>query len=154
MLKLIRRATNKDIDKINALGEQLHHNFIKNYHIETEITNKIAIVLVADINNIVGYLYALDLGDNIDLLSIFVDKKTRYQHIGTDLIESLKKLSLNKTITLEVSSKNEAAIALYKKSDFKEVGIRKNYYEDSDAIIMKWGFKNERYLYISNRNIM
>ena len=78
MLKLIRRATNKDIDKINALGEQLHHNFIKNYHIETEITNKIAIVLVADINNIVGYLYALDLGDNIDLLSIFVDKKTRY----------------------------------------------------------------------------
>ena len=54
-------------------------------------------------------------------------------------IESLKKLSLNKTITLEVSSKNEAAIALYKKSDFKEVGIRKNYYEDSDAIIMKWG---------------
>lgn len=139
MLKLIRRATNKDIDKISALGEQLHHNFIKNYHIETEITNKIAIVLVADINNIVGYLYALDLGDNIDLLSIFVDKKTRYQHIGTDLIESLKKLSLNKTITLEVSSKNEAAIALYKKSDFKEVGIRKNYYEDSDAIIMKWG---------------
>ena len=120
MLKLIRRATNKDIDKINALGEQLHHNFIKNYHIETEITNKIAIVLVADINNIVGYLYALDLGDNIDLLSIFVDKKTRYQHIGTDLIESLKKLSLNKTITLEVSSKNEAAIALYKKSDFKD----------------------------------
>jgi ribosomal protein S18 acetylase RimI-like enzyme len=91
--------------------------------VRSEIINKIAIVLVADINNIVGYLYALDLGDNIDLLSIFVDKKTRYQHIGTDLIESLKKLSLNKTITLEVSSKNEAAIALYKKSDFKEVGM-------------------------------
>jgi len=117
----------------------LHHNFIKNYHIETEIDNKIAIVLVADINNIVGYLYALDLGDNIDLLSIFVDKNSRYQHIGTDLIKSLKKLSFNKTITLEVSNKNEAAIALYKKNDFKEVGIRKNYYEDSDAIIMKWG---------------
>ena len=117
----------------------MHHNFIKNYHIETEIDNKIAIVLVADINNIVGYLYALDLGDNIDLLSIFVDKNNRYQHIGTDLIKSLKKFSINKTITLEVSNKNEAAIALYKKNDFKEVGIRKNYYEDSDAIIMKWG---------------
>ncbi len=117
----------------------MHHNFIKNYHIETEIDNKIAIVLVADINNIVGYLYALDLGDNIDLLSIFVDKNSRYQHIGTDLIKLLKKLSFNKTITLEVSSKNEAAIALYKKNDFNEVGIRKNYYEDSDAIIMKWG---------------
>lgn len=136
---MIRQATNKDIEQINILGEQLHHNFTKTYHIETEIDNKMAIVLVAEKSNIVGYLYAIDLEDNIDLLSIFVDKNNRYQHIGTDLIEKLKSLSKDKTITLEVSSKNDAAIALYKKNDFKEVGIRKNYYENSDAIIMKWG---------------
>ena len=139
MLKLIRKATEKDIEQINILGEQLHHNFMKTYHIETEIDNKIAIVLVAEKSDIVGYLYAIDLEDNIDLLSIFVDKNSRYQHIGTNLIEKLKRLSKDKTITLEVSSKNDAAIALYKKNDFKEVGIRKNYYENSDAIIMKWG---------------
>lgn len=139
MLKLIRKATEKDIEQINILGEQLHHNFMKTYHIETEIDNKIAIVLVAEKSDIVGYLYAIDLEDNIDLLSIFVDKNSRYQHIGTNLIEKLKSLSKDKTITLEVSSKNDAAIALYKKNDFKEVGIRKNYYENSDAIIMKWG---------------
>ena len=139
MLKLIRKATEKDIEQINILGEQLHHNFIKTYHIETEIDNKMAIVLVAEKSDIVGYLYAIDLEDNIDLLSIFVDKNSRYQHIGTELIEKLKSLSKDKTITLEVSSKNDAAITLYKKNDFKEVGIRKNYYENSDAIIMKWG---------------
>lgn len=136
---MIRQATNKDIEQINILGEQLHHNFTKTYHIETEIDNKMAIVLVAEKSDIVGYLYAIDLEDNIDLLSIFVDENSRYQHIGTDLIEKLKSLSKDKTITLEVSSKNDAAIALYKKNDFKEVGIRKNYYENSDAIIMKWG---------------
>ena len=139
MLKLIRKATEKDIEQINILGEQLHHNFIKTYHIETEIDNKMAIVLVAEKSGIVGYLYAINLEDNIDLLSIFVDKNSRYQHIGTELIEKLKSLSKDKTITLEVSSKNDAAITLYKKNDFKEVGIRKNYYENSDAIIMKWG---------------
>ena len=47
--------------------------------------------------------------------------------------------SNNKTITLEVSNKNENAILLYKKCGFKEVGIRKKYYIDSDAIVMKWG---------------
>ena len=139
MLKLIRKATNKDIEQINILGEQLHHNFVKTYHIETEIDNTMAIVLVAENKGIVGYLYAIDLGDNIDLLSIFVDKNSRYQHIGTDLIDKLKSLNKDKTIILEVSSTNTAAISLYKKSDFKEVGIRKNYYKNSDAIIMKWG---------------
>ena len=39
-------------------------------------------------------------------------------------------------ITLEVSSNNISAINLYKKLNFKEVAIRKNYYNDSDAILM------------------
>ena len=140
MLKLIRKATKNDINKINELGAQLHSNFISTYHIETEVENNISIVLVSEDNNIItGYLYAQELVDNIDLLSIFVDKNYRYQHIGTDLINYLQENSNNKTITLEVSNKNENAILLYKKCGFKEVGIRKKYYIDSDAIVMKWG---------------
>ena len=140
MLKLIRKATKNDINKINELGTKLHSNFITTYHIETEVENNISIVLVSEDNGIItGYLYAQELVDNIDLLSIFVDKNYRYQHIGTDLINYLQENSNNKTITLEVSNKNEKAILLYKKCGFKEVGIRKKYYIYSDAIVMKWG---------------
>jgi len=129
-----------DINKINELGAQLHSNFIYTYHIETEVENSFSIVLVSEDNSIItGYLYAQELVDNIDLLSIFVDKNYRYQHIGTDLINYLQEKSNNKTITLEVSNKNENAILLYKKCGFKVVGIRKKYYIDSDAIVMKWG---------------
>ena len=39
MLKLIRKATKNDINKINELGAQLHSNFIYTYHIETEVEN-------------------------------------------------------------------------------------------------------------------
>lgn len=137
---MIRRATIDDIQEINNLGKKLHNNFEKLFHIETEINNKDAIVLSAIHNNkIIGYLYALLTPDNVDLISIVVDDNMRCQHIGTKLIQELIKNAPDKTITLEVSSNNKPAIMLYKKNNFIEIAIRKKYYEDSDAIIMKWG---------------
>ncbi len=140
MLKLIRKATKNDIETINLLGSKLHDNFTRTYHIETEIDSALAIVLVAQIDsNIVGYLYALDFEDNADLLSIFVDESYRLNSIGYNLINELQKMCNSETITLEVSSENVGAIALYRKSGFKEVGLRKKYYNEADALIMKWG---------------
>lgn len=140
MLKLIREAINSDIEAINKLGSKLHDNFEKTYHIETEIGSNIAIVLVAEEDNfVVGYLYALDFEDNMDLLSIYVDEEHRLNHIGYKLLNVLQNRCKDETITLEVSSTNIGALALYKKCGFKEVGIRKKYYKDTDAIIMKWG---------------
>ena len=96
--------------------------------------------MVAEENNsVVGYLYALDFEDNTDLLSIYVDEEYRLNHIGYKLLNELQKKCKDETITLEVSSTNIGALTLYKKCNFKEVGIRKKYYKDSDAIIMKWG---------------
>lgn len=139
MLKLIRKAINLDVEAINKLGRKLHDNFEKTYHIETEIDSNIAIVLVAEKNNfVVGYLYALDFEDNTDLLSIYVDEEFRLNHIGYKLLTELQKRCKDETITLEVSSTNSSALALYKKCGFKEVGMRKKYYKDADAIIMKW----------------
>lgn len=140
MLKLIRKAIKSDIEAINKLGSKLHNNFKNTYHIESEIDSNLAIVMVAEENNnVVGYLYALDFEDNMDLLSIYVDEKYRLNHIGYKLLNELQKKCKDETITLEVSSTNIGAIALYRKCDFKEVGIRKKYYKDADAITMKWG---------------
>ena len=53
-----------------------------------------------------------------------------------ELIKIAKEKKL-KDITLEVNVNNIPAINLYKKYNFKEVGIRKKYYNNSDdAIIM------------------
>lgn len=107
---------------------------------ESEINSNISILLVSVDNNIVnGYLYAQDLGDNIDLLSVFVDNKYRLKHIGSSLLENLINEYPDKTITLEVEENNESAIALYKKFNFKIVNTRKNYYKDGDAYLMKRG---------------
>ena len=138
---MIRKATAEDIRKINELGSTLHKNFEKTYHLETELTSKLSIILVALENNkIKGYLYAQNFEDNIDLLSIVVENKERNKSIGTNLLNELKKIALTKTITLEVSDKNKVAYKFYEKNDFQIVATRKNYYTDgSNALLMKWG---------------
>ena len=127
---MIRKANITDVNRINVLGSNLHENFIKNFHIESEINSELAIVLVSeDANNINGYLYALDFGDNIDLLSVFVDENKRNKNIGLSLLKYLINNYCNqnkKTITLEVSSQNIAAYNLYRKLQFKIVNKRKN----------------------------
>lgn len=41
-----------------------------------------------------------------------------------------------KKINLEVNEKNIIAINLYKKFGFEQVGLRKKYYNDQDAVLM------------------
>lgn len=38
---------------------------------------------------------------------------------------------------LEVRSRNAAAIALYEKSGYERVSVRRNYYPDDDAVVMR-----------------
>ena len=142
---MIRVASSKDVAEINKLGSILHENFASTFQIETEIDSELAIVLVSENPDYIdGYLYALDFGDNIDLLSIFVAEEKRNKQIGTKFLKCLINnycYQDNKTITLEVSCSNIPAYTLYKKLGFKVVGKRNKYYGNEDAYIMKWGNK-------------
>ena len=78
--------------------------------------------------------------DDIHITNIVVNKKYRGSGYGNMLLEKLIKVSkeLNfSSITLEVNENNVIARNLYKKYSFKELGIRKKYYNNNDnAIIM------------------
>ncbi len=136
---MIRKAIIDDINTINILGEKLHNNFKKTFHIETEINNEFAIVLVCELERkVVGYVYAINLIDNFDLLSLFVSEDYRNNNVGKMLVTKLQETVKDKPILLEVSDKNINAINLYSKTGFEIINVRKNYYEDSDALIMRW----------------
>ena len=92
----------------------------------------------------VGYLKARVNADEIEIISIVVDKKFRKIGIGKSLLNKLLNIALIKKIQnifLEVSVENKIAINLYKKFNFIKVGKRKNYYFQNrkyiDADIMK-----------------
>ncbi len=94
--------------------------------------------------NPVGYLKAIVTKDEIEIISILIDKKFRKAGIGKSLLNRLLNIALEKKIQnvfLEVSVENQIAINLYKKFKFIKVGKRKNYYFQNgkyiDADIMK-----------------
>ena len=80
-----------------------------------------------------------------EILLIYVDSQYRKLGHATYIINAIHKffyLKSVKKITLEVSNSNYAAIKLHKKNNYKEVGIRKNYYIDlnnskNEALILE-----------------
>ena len=91
-----------------------------------------------------GYLKARVIKDEIEIISILIDRKFRNIGIGKSLLNKLLNIALKKKIQnifLEVSVENEIAINLYKKFNFIKVGKRKNYYfhngRNIDANIMR-----------------
>ncbi|MBQ3435402.1 MAG: GNAT family N-acetyltransferase [Bacilli bacterium] len=78
-----------------------------------------------------GYLYYSVIYDRIEINYI----ESKRKGVGSILMEELLKEKL--PITLEVSKENERALTLYKKYGFKEVALRKGYYDGVDGILME-----------------
>lgn len=91
-------------------------------------------------NNIVGFAGLKVVLDEADLMNIVTRKNMRNLGVASSMLEyliSYCKSSKIKSLNLEVNVQNSIAINLYKKYNFKEVGLRKKYYNNTyDAILM------------------
>jgi ribosomal-protein-alanine N-acetyltransferase len=133
------------INDLNNLKDILYTKFDEfwNYNIlKEEIENQNSYFIVAKSENetIVGFAGIKVILDEADIMNIVVHKDFRNKKIGSQLLEQLllySKQNNIKSINLEVNELNSNAIALYKKFGFKQIAIRKKYYNDNDAIIMK-----------------
>ncbi len=81
----------------------------------------------------------LTIVDEVNIMNIVIKKDKRMLGIGSYLLEFIinftKEHSCN-SITLEVNENNLPAISLYKKYNFKQVGLRKKYYNNKDNAIL------------------
>ena len=106
---------------------------------EFDEKNRVYFVAKKD-SKLIGYIGAVNCVDFFEIIGIAVKKD--YQNLGyaTNLLNYLfnyaKKLKI-KEIFLEVDEKNYIAQNFYKKNNFFVTNIRKKYYKDSDAIVMK-----------------
>ncbi len=88
---------------------------------------------------IIAFVGILTIIDEVNIMNIVVKKNSRRLGIGSLLLEKVihfSKLQKSKLITLEVNEKNIPAINLYKKYNFKQVGLRKKYYNNTDNAIL------------------
>ena len=146
MAILIRESTVEDLPKIMALEEASFLNDAWSEEMmRAELEASHTYYLVAfDGDELVGYagLSKLTGSDQADIQTIAVAESKRGLGIGRQLMYALtaraKSLGANE-IFLEVRADNSIAQKLYKVFGFKQIGIRKKYYQpdDVDAFVMK-----------------
>lgn len=141
---MISPMTLEDFNQIAPVLKIEFDDFWNEHILKEELQNKNSHYYVAKRGDkIVGFAGIWKAVDDVHITNIVVRKSERQHGIGSALLEHLieegKKMTDIQSITLEVNEKNKAAIGLYTKYGFQNLGIRKNYYNiGENAIIMTY----------------
>ena len=123
---------------ISDFDDFWNYNILKS---ELESSNSKYIIAKTNDGEIIGFAGIKIILDNADIMNIVVKKSWRNQGVGNLLLNNLislcKELNLV-SLSLEVNEDNLPAIHLYEKVGFKKIGLRKNYYNWKDGIIMQY----------------
>lgn len=135
------------LNDLNNISNNLQYfdNFWTVGIFQEELNNSNCHYIVAiEDNEILGFGGIATVLDEATLNNIAVRVDKRHLGIASQILQELINLSksLNCSfLTLEVDVTNSPAIKLYKKFNFKNLGIRKNYYNgNTDAYIMTLKF--------------
>ena len=131
---VIEEMTLSHLNEISSILAIDFDDFWSATTLESELKNSFSKYIVARIENeIVGFAGVIDTVDQLEITNIVVKKMYRKEGIGDILLKELIKLAKDKNeITLEVNNTNLPAIKLYEKNGFKNVGLRKKYYNNTD----------------------
>ena len=139
---IFEKANLDDVNKIYEIEKESFTNPWSIENIKSELEKEDSYVFVCKLDeNILGYISSSIIEDEAYLLNVAVKKDYRNQKIATRLFQNVFDLCESSDvnfITLEVRKSNSAAINLYTKLGFNNVGIRHNYYRKpvDDAVLM------------------
>ena len=132
----------KNFDLARALGGE--KELPEPYHsrrLDTHAQSGDPVYFLFDDANLVGFFVGRIIGEEAELLFIYVLTRYRRHGFGKPLLRSFIETATAAGATvvfLEVSVKNKSALALYLSLGFKEVGLRRHYYSDgTDALLMR-----------------
>lgn len=104
------------------------------------VSNPFEHFLIYKDKRIIGFINYSILYEKSELNYILVLPKYRNMGIASLLISKMLEELENKNVenvTLEVNENNKSAIKLYEKYGFRKVAIRKNYYGNTDGLLME-----------------
>ena len=111
--------------------------------IASELTNPLSLWLVAmDNDDVVGYIGSQSVLGEADIMNVAVSPAYRRRGIAVCLLNALQEALSRENVyslALEVRASNDAAICLYHKLGYVQVGRRPNYYHrpKEDALILR-----------------
>ena len=148
----IRKMTSEDLPRVVEIDKLSMSNPWSERMYVTELKNEGARCWVAELDRkVVSFLVLWMILDEAHIATIAVAPELRRQGIGQELLSFALENALKEgalTSLLEVRAGNTAALDLYRRFGYEEVGLRRGYYKDNgeDAVLMtlhKIGRKNE-----------
>ncbi|MEO1879861.1 MAG: ribosomal protein S18-alanine N-acetyltransferase [Methylococcales bacterium] len=135
-LMRLRRMRLEDVPTIFAI-EGKNYNFPWSEQIFKDCLNaaNYSCWVCLELDTIVGYsIVSMAVGE-AHIMNICVDPDIQKQGVGAKLLENMIERARKKAekIFLEVRPSNEAAVSLYKRRGFNEIGVRKGYYPAVDG---------------------
>ena len=137
---IIRNARYTDLEDIAALDAYAFGQNAWSYNsFSRELTLRFSKLFVAECGlEFAGFALAWFIADEIQLMRIVIHREFRRCGIGSKLIHTIIDEADKQTkITLEVADNNPGAIEFYRSLGFYNVGFRKNYYYNDNAILME-----------------
>ena len=136
----IHTMTVSDLDEIKENLSENFNNFWNYKIFKDELVNNNSSYLVLRYDDeIVCYGGIKIIIDEADVMNIVTRKDKRNMGFAKFILNELINIAKEencKLITLEVNENNLPAIHLYEKFDFKQVGLRKKYYDGIDNAIL------------------
>lgn len=140
----IQTMTEMEVEAVAGLEKQIFSQpWSKESFLDALQGEYTCFLLAKEQERVVGYIGMYLSAPEGEITNVAVDSKCRGNGVGTSLVQAMQKESESSQISqiyLEVRDSNEAAIRLYQKCGFKEVGKRKNFYSfpREDARVMMW----------------
>ena len=140
----IVRMTADHVPQVAALEAICFRDPWSERSVASELDNPLSLWLVAlDGERVAGYIGSQSVMGESDMMNVAVHPDYRRRGIAEALIlalvEAVKAELDSHCLTLEVRASNDPAIALYRKLDFEQIGLRRNYYRNpkEDALILR-----------------
>ena len=92
-------------------------------------------------SDVVGYISCWTVLAEGEIHDVVVTEELRRRGLGRKLVNHMLRTGRHEGIhdfTLEVRSRNEAAIKLYEEFGFRREGMRKGYYDNEDDAVIMW----------------
>ena len=144
MNMILRDMTEADLDAVLRIEREVHSHPWTRGNFSDALRSKYQCkVYESESDGMLGYAVLMLAVDEAELLDIAIAAQQQRHGRGRKLLEEMMVLARRHgmgRVVLEVRASNTAAIGLYRKAGFADIGLRRDYYQAEngreDAILM------------------
>ena len=141
---ILRDMTEADLDAVLRIEREVHtHPWTRGNFSDALRSKYQCKVYESESDGMLGYAVLMLAVDEAELLDIAIAAQQQRHGRGRKLLEEMMVLARRHgmgRVVLEVRASNTAAIGLYRKAGFADIGLRRDYYQAEngreDAILM------------------